>query len=325
MNLAKFTITPDRPERKPKVKMMMSAVLISLFCVTTYSFCKKSIEPGDKSAAGEDIVAPNAVVQKFAGTFGFTEGPTADSSGNVYFTDQPNDRILKWSVDGILSVFMEPCQRSNGMEFDRHGNLISCADEHNRLVSIDMSKNVKVLVDKYDGKALNGPNDVWIDPKGGYYITDPYYQRPWWDHNSMPQDKQCVYYLMPDLSRLIRVIDDFVQPNGIVGTPDGKVLYVADIGASKTWAYDIGSNAGLSNKRLLASEGSDGMTIDNEGNVYLTNRSVVSIFSADGKKVKEIVVPEMPANVAFGGADRQTLFITARTSLYSIRMRVKGI
>jgi gluconolactonase len=305
--------------------MVVSAVLISLFCVTTYSFCKKSIEPGDKSPAGGDIVAPNAVVQKLAGNFGFTEGPTADSSGNVFFTDQPNDRILKWSVDGVLSVFMEPCQRSNGMEFDKDGNLISCADEHNRLVSIDMSKNVTVLVDKYNGKALNGPNDVWIDPKGGCYITDPYYQRPWWDHHAMPQDKQSVYYLTPDLSRLIRVIDDFVQPNGIVGTPDGKILYVADIGAGKTWAYDIQTSGSLSNKRLLAQEGSDGMTIDNEGNVYLTNRSVVSVFSADGKKVKEIPVPEGPANVAFGGADKQTLFITARTSLYSIRMRVKGI
>jgi gluconolactonase len=307
------------------MKMAITAVLISLFCVTTYSSCKKSVEPGDKSQAGGDIVAPNAVVQKLAGNFGFTEGPTADSSGNVYFTDQPNDRIMKWSVDGVLSVFMESCQRSNGMEFDRKGGLISCADEHNRLVSIDMSKNVTVLVDKYNGKALNGPNDVWIDPKGGYYITDPYYDRPWWDHHSMPQDKQCVYYLLPDLNRLVRVIDDFVQPNGIVGTPDGKILYVADIGAGKTWAYDIQASGSLSNKRLLAQEGSDGMTIDNEGNIYLTNRSVVSVFSADGKKVKEISVPEMPANVAFGGSDRRTLFITARTSLYSIRMRVKGL
>ena len=307
------------------MKIWMPLVLIAFLCVTTYSSCKKSVEPGDKSNAGGDIVAPNATVQKLSGNFGFTEGPTADSLGNIFFTDQPNDRILKWSVDNVLSVFMEPCQRSNGMEFDGNGNLISCADEHNRLVSIDMAKNVTVLVDKFNGKALNGPNDVWIDPKGGFYITDPYYQRPWWDHQSMPQDKQCVYYLLPDLTRLIRVIDDFVQPNGIVGTPDGKILYVADIGAGKTWAYDIQPSGSLSNKRLLASEGSDGMTIDNEGNVYLTNRSVVSVFSASGKKVKEIVVPEAPANVAFGGADRRTLFITARTSLYSIRMRVKGI
>jgi gluconolactonase len=306
------------------MKMMMPLVLISLFCAATCSSCKKSVDPGGKSSAGGDIVAADAAVLKLAGGFGFTEGPTADSNGNVYFTDQPNDQILKWSVDGVLSVFMKPCQRSNGMEFDAEGNLISCADERNRLVSIDTAKNVTVLADKFNGKALNGPNDVWIDPKGGYYITDPYYQRPWWDHSAMPQDKQCVYYLLPDLSRLIRVIDDFVQPNGIVGTPDGKILYVADIGASKTWAYDIQPTGSLANKRLLASEGSDGMTMDSEGNVYLTNRSVVSVFSAGGKKIKEIAVPEAPANVAFGGADGKTLFITARTSLYSIRMRVSG-
>jgi gluconolactonase len=306
------------------MKKVMSALMISMVCMTTYSSCKKSVEPEDKTETGGDVVAAGATVQKLAGNFGFTEGPTADAAGNVFFTDQPTDRILKWSVDGVLSVFLQGCQRSNGMEFDAAGRLISCADERNRLIAIDTVKNITILAEKYNGKALDGPNDVWIDPQGGFYITDPYYYRSWWDHHSPPQDKQCVYYLAPGSNTLVRVISDFTQPNGIVGTPDGKTLYVADIGAGRTWAYTIQSDATLTDKRLFCNEGSDGMTIDAEGNVYLTNQAV-SVFGPDGAKLRTIEVPETPANAAFGGADRRTLFITARTSLYSIRMRVRGL
>src|SRR3984957_10813692 len=116
------------------------------------------------STHAQSVVAPGATLQKLAGGFEFTEGATCDKSGNVFFVDQPNDRIMEWSTEGKLSTFMQPSSYANGMEFDADGNLIACADEHNELWSIAPDKTVTVLVTNYDGKYLNGPNDVWIAP-----------------------------------------------------------------------------------------------------------------------------------------------------------------
>jgi len=278
------------------------------------------------SDAGEpSIIAPGAKVIKLAGGFKFTEGPAADAEGNVFFTDQPNNRIHKWSVDGKLSVFHESPGRANGLYFDKNGNLLACADLNNELWSIDMKGNVTVLVKDYKGKKFNGPNDLWEVPKGGIYFTDPFYKRSYWDRGPMEQDGQHVYYLCPDRKKLIRVTNDLVQPNGIIGAPDGKLLYVADIGARKTYVYNINADGTLSNKKLFCSMGSDGMTIDNEGNIYLTGRGV-TVFNSAGEKIEHIPIDAgWTANVCFGGKDKHTLFITAQTSLYSLRMRVKGI
>jgi gluconolactonase len=258
-------------------------------------------------------------VKKLAGGFGFTEGPAADAQGNVYFTDIPNNRILKWSLDGTLSTFLESSQGANGLYFDKAGNLLACQGGGRRLVSISPTGQVTVLADKYDGKAFNSLNDLWIDPKGGVYLTDPRYG----SREGMEQDGEHVYYLTPDRAKVIRVVSDMVRPNGVIGTPDGKTLYVADHGGNKTFVYAINENGTLTDKKLFAPQGSDGMTIDNEGNVYLTSR-VVTVYNKDGQKIEEIKVAEEPANVTFGGPDRKTLFITARTSLYSVAMRVKG-
>jgi len=271
------------------------------------------------------VVAPNAKVEKLAGGFKFTEGPASDAEGNVFFTDQPNNRIYQWSVDSKLSVFHEKPGRANGLFFDKKGNLLACADLNNQLWSIDPKGKVTVLVKGYKGKKLNGPNDLWIDPKGGIYFTDPFYRRPYWNRGPMEQDGQHVYYLYPDHKKLIRVTDDLVTPNGIIGTPDGKLLYVADLGARKTYAYNINADGTLSNKKLFCSMGSDGMTIDDEGNVYLTRKGV-TVFNSAGEKIEHIDIDAgWTANVCFGGKDRQTLFITAQTSLYAVRMRVKGL
>src|SRR5438105_5648183 len=201
------------------------------------------------AAAGSPVIAPGARLEKLAGGFAFTEGPAADAEGNVFFTDQPNDRILKWSTDGKLSTFMQPCGRSNGLCFDAKGNLWACADEKNELWRISPDKKVTVVVKDYHGKLLNGPNDVWVRPDGGLYFTDPFYKRPYWKRGPKEQDVEGVYYLSPDRKQLVRVIDDLKQPNGIIGTPDGKTLYVADIGAGRTYAYDVQPDGTLANKR----------------------------------------------------------------------------
>ena len=274
------------------------------------------------SLHADGVVAPGATLEKLAGGFAFTEGPTHDRAGNVFFVDQPNNRIMKWSTDGKLSTFMQPSGYANGMCFDAQDNLIACADEHNQLWSIAPDKTVTVLITNYQGKYMNGPNDVWVAPNGGMFITDPFYKRPWWDHTTMALPNEEVFYLSPDRKTLTQVTDDLKKPNGITGAPDGKHLYVSDIGAGETWRYDIQPDGSLTNKTFLCRLGSDGMTIDADGNLYLTGHGV-TVFDPTGKQIDHIKVPESwTANVCISGPDRKTLFITASTNFYSIRLRV---
>ena len=296
---------------------MKSVALWTAVCVLAF---------GAAALGGElSVLAPGAKLEKLADGFLFTEGPASDAEGNVFFTDQPNDRIHKWGVDGKLSTFLQPCGRSNGLCFDGKGALWACADENNQLWCIDAAGRTTVVVKDYQGKLLNGPNDLWLRPDGGIYFTDPFYKRNYWKRGPTEQDKQAVYFLSPDRQKLSRVADDLKQPNGVIGTPDGKTLYVADIGAGKTYAYDIQAAGTLVNKRLFCNLGSDGMTIDGEGNVYLTGKGVTA-FDKVGRQIEQIAVPEQwTANVCFGGKDRQTLFITAGKGLYGVRTRTKGV
>jgi gluconolactonase len=274
---------------------------------------------------GERVVAPEATVEKLAGGFEFTEGPACDPDGNLLFTDQPNDRILKWSTEGRLSTFLQPAGRANGMYFASGGELIACADEKTALWSITPEGRTTVLVDSYRDRPLNGPNDVWVRPDGALYFTDPFYPRPWWTHDTMPQDGQHVYFLSADRQRLVRVITDLTKPNGIIGTPDGRHLFVSDIAANQTHRYDIAPDGSLAGHILVVEQGSDGMTLDAAGHLYLTGDGVM-VFDSQGRQIDHVRIPgeKWTANVAFGGKDRQTLFITASTGLYAIRMRVRG-
>jgi gluconolactonase len=278
------------------------------------------------SSLADPIIAPDATVQKIQSGFAFTEGPATDRAGNVYFSDQPNDRIVKWSEDGTVSDWMKPCGRSNGMCFDKQGNLLTCADDHNQLWSIAPDKTVTVLVKDLGGKLLNGPNDLWIRPDGGVYLTDPLYARDYWKRDpAVQQPGENVLFLSPDHKVLTQVALDLKKPNGIIGTPDGKILYVADIGAGKTYRYSIEKDGSLSGKMLFCEMGSDGMTIDNRGNVYLTGHGV-TVFDSTGKQIEHIDIHEnWTGNITFGGKDRTTLFMTASTSIYSLKMLVHGV
>ena len=266
-------------------------------------------------ASAQTVVAPGARLEKLCDEFSFTEGPTCDAIGNVFFTDQNNNRIMKWSVDGLLSTFLRYSGRANGMYMDA---------KKNQLRSITPGKEIKVLIKDYKGKRLNGPNDVWVAPNGELFITDPYYDRTWWDHHTMPQESEQVYHLSADGKNLTRVTSDLQKPNGITGTPDGRILFVADIGADRTWRYDIQPDGSLTNKALFCHKGSDGMTIDEAGNIYITGHGV-TVFDKTGKQIDHIDVAEpWTANVSFGGSDHKTLFITASKCLYSVRLNFKG-
>lgn len=270
------------------------------------------------------LISPGDTLQRISNQFSFAEGAAVDSAGTIFFTDQMNNNIWKYATDGTLSLFKHGAGRSNGLYVDQHGNIIACADEKNRLVSISPQKKIKVLYKAPKRKRLNGPNDLWIDPQGGIYITDPYYQRPYWKRKKPVLKGMYVYYLPPGKKELVIVDTTLKQPNGIVGTPDGKHLFVADIGAGKTYTYDI-TNGTLQNKQLFISQGSDGMTLDEKGNLYITGDGV-TVYNAAGRKIEHIDVPaKWTSNVCFGGSGKNKLFITASESVYVIRMNVKGV
>lgn len=268
-------------------------------------------------------VTADTALQLIGDGFSFTEGPAVDAEGNVFFTDQPNNRIWKYGTDGKLSIFMENAGRSNGLYIDHNGYLIACADEHNELWRIGKDRSVEKLADGYRDSVFNGPNDVWVSPGGLIYFTDPYYQRDYWARTEPDMQVQALYVYHD--GQVTRLDDQFKQPNGIIGTPDGKALYVADIGDGKIYRYRIQADGRLTDKQFFAPQGSDGMTIDEKGNIYLTGKGV-TVYNPEGEKIEHIAVPAgWTANVCFGGPDRDYLFITARDKVFKLKMKVKGV
>ena len=267
------------------------------------------------------VVAPGAELLKLAGGFGFTEGPVRDAEGNVYFTDDTNGKVYRWSTDGSLSTYLDSLKNPAGLAIDRKGRLLICEKGNHRVIAVESNKKKVVLAHMYNGKLLNQPNDLWVDLKGGIYFSDPYYG----PKDQMPQDGKHVYYITPDQKQVIRVTHDVVHPNGVIGTPDGKLLYVADNrGEVKTWVFDINDDGSLANKRLHADQGADGVTLDTDGNIYLTMDKIY-VYNTKGVLIDEIDTPEPPHNLCFFGEDNRTLFITAEKSIYSIRLRTQGM
>ena len=302
--------------------------MISIFGLFFAASCFAPWSPGNHHS--QFAAAPT---QQLATGFRFTEGPVADRDGNVYFTDSHHGVIYLWSTDGELVKYHDNRILTVGLAVDRYNCLLVCEDNMildesgkfimydgpcRRLVSIDQDGSKTVIVDSYGGKKLNGLNDIWIDPDGGIYMTDPD-----WGREGMEQGTSQVLYLTPDRSRLIRVIDDLAITNGVTGTRDGKVLYVIESKADQVYAYDVGEDGTLIGKRLFAEVGNDGMTVDEYGNLYVTDIGI-TIYAPDGKKLETITVPERPSNVCFGGPGGRTLYITARNSLYAVPMNVRG-
>src|SRR3954470_5975071 len=285
-----------------------------------------------------------------ASGFSFTEGPAADRHGNVFFTDQPNDRIYRWDAGtGKVTLFLEGTGRANGMIFDREGNLIAASDMHGELWKIRPDGSHQVLIDNYRGKLLNGPNDVWINPtNGGIYITDPIFPRGYWDAGDPRQQawepthsEQAaqgkgghVYYLPAGAHQLVRVTSDALGwesdawPNGVVGTPDGKKLYVnkwAGDNHGGTWVFDIKRDGTLSNMRKFTEWGGDGMSMDEEGNVYISNGTGVMAFDPHGNNILNIPIAGGATNNTFAGRNGKLLFITGPVDrVTAIRMNVRG-
>lgn len=279
---------------------------------------------GMAASLGDTIpgVGPKGEVARVQTGFAFTEGPTADAEGNVYFSDVRANKIFKLDARGQLSTFLEDSQGVNGLGLDPKGRLIAAQGGAARVVAIDVAtKEITVLADKHDGKPFARPNDLAVDRRGGVYFTDP--------------EPKSVYYIAPD-GEVSRLIDDLPRPNGVLLSPDEKTLYVVPSGSPEVWSYPVEAPGKLGVGRVFArleqaesgpARGGDGLDVDSRGNLYLAAPALkaIQVVSPDGKTLGLIRgIPENPSNVDFGGKDGKTLYITARTSLYAVELETQG-
>ena len=273
------------------------------------------------------IVPQDAPVEQVATGFQFTEGPAWDGKGGLLFSDIPADTIYKVDEAGEVSTFLKPSGKSNGLMFDTDGTLIACRHWERDVARVTTDGAVTVLASTYGGKTLNSPNDCVIADDGAIYFTDPHYGL---EGRPKEQDIEAVYRLAPD-GTVTRVVDEMTRPNGIFTSPDGETLYVADSQDKKIRAYTLQDDGSATDGRDLISVASeqpgtaDGMTLDTDGNLYCTGGGGVWVISPEGQHLGTIEVPEVPANCTFGGAERNVLYITARASLYRIRLNATGL
>jgi gluconolactonase len=273
-------------------------------------------------------VDPAAVVRKLAGDMKFTEGPVwvPLDGGHLIFSDIPADELKRWSEKDGLATFRKPSRNTNGNILDAEGRLVSCEHSGRRLSILEADNTLRTLVDRYEGKAFNSPNDLVIAKDGAVYFTDP-------DYGLRGQPSEIggnwVFRFDPKTKSLRVLVKDFDKPNGIALSPDGKLLYVADSGKPKhIRVFDVDAEGGISNSRVFCTIDKgvpDGIRCDADGRVWSSAGDGVRVFDPSGKMLGTIPVPESPANLCFGGTDGKMLFMTARTSLYAIEVRVKGL
>ncbi len=290
----------------------------------------------DDAAIGDDessLIAPGSKVEKLAGGMKFTEGPVwLPKEGKLVFSDIPNSKLMQWSEEDGLSVFRES-ENANGNILDLQGRIISCQHGARNVIRIEEDGSTRVLADKFDGKRFNSPNDVAVRSDGSLWFTDP----PWGLTGPHEIPGHWVYKLDPKTGDVDVIVKDLAMPNGIVFSPDESRLYIADTGGNSRHpdpsfhrapatirCYEVSQEGELGKVLFHIDAGSDGMAVDVKGNLYTTHAGKVYVYDPDGNEIEQIDVPEGPANVTFGGDDYRTLFITARNSLYGVRMKHAG-
>lgn len=259
--------------------------------------------------------------------FQFTEGPVWHPDGYLLFSDIPANRIVKWTSDGNVETFRAPSGNSNGLTYDRQGRLIACEHGVRRVSRAEPDGTITVLAERYQGKRLNSPNDVVVKSDGSIYFTDPPYGVA---AEQRELDFQGVYRIAPD-GTLTLLVDDFDRPNGLAFSPDEKTLYIDDSARRHVRAFDVQADGTLANGRVLvdmaidADGVPDGMKVDVAGVLYVTGAGGTWVVSPKGEHLGTIVTPELPANCAFGDSDHKTLYITARTAVYRVRLKTEGV
>ena len=282
------------------------------------------------SVALADIpgIGPTEAPKKIDGKYQFTEGPAPDTNGNLYFSDIPANKIYKIDAAGKVSVFRETSNHSNGLMVNAKGEIVACEMDGAIVALSPDGKDRRVIADRYEGKRFNAPNDLVLDKAGGVYFTDPSFRAP----KPLPQGKTCVYYADAK-GTVTRLIDHLPNPNGVLLSPDEKTLYVLPSGQKQMMAYPVEEPGKIGKGKVFceleqpkpgSNGGGDGGTVDSKGNVYITSAIGLQVFDPAGKPLGTIKFPEQPSNATFGGKDMKTLYVTARTSLYTCPMEIAG-
>ena len=273
------------------------------------------------------------MLDQIATGFGFTEGPVWRGE-DLLFSDIPNSRTVHYRPTASgpeITTFRHPTGNANGLTLDHQGRLIACEHSGRRVSRVDHAGAVETLADRYEGKRLNSPNDVVVRSDGTIFFTDPPYGLP-----NLSEGKELPFngvYRIDPSGKLHLLADDFERPNGLAFSPDERTLYVDDSARFHIRAFDVAPDGTLSRGRVWAElkPGQDergvpdGMKVDQQGNVYCTGPAGIWIFDPNGRFLGRIVTPEVPANLAWGDADWRTLYVTAQTSLYRIRLSVPGM
>ena len=292
------------------------------------------------------IVPASAAIEQLASGFGFTEGPIWMRDGQLAFSDIPNNSIFRWNPEnGVVSLLRKPSGYdgqdapqgafigSNGLSLDGAGRLVVCEHGNGRVSRIEHDDSLTVLVSRFEGKRLNSPNDLVYHSSGDLYFTDPPYGFVKLDEDPKKElSFNGIYRLRDGVLELLH--RDLTRPNGLLFSPDEKTFFVANSDrARKIWMrFDVTAQGTLAGGSIFADVTAetdaglpDGMKVDVEGTLYCTGPGGVWVFRPDGKLLGKIHFPEIPANLHWGDADAQTLYVTARTSLYRIRLNVPGI
>jgi gluconolactonase len=281
----------------------------------------------------EGVVGNSVQIERLATGFIFTEGPLWHRRDKyLLFSDMPGDHLRRWSQKDGVTTFRKPCNKSNGLTWDLQGRLIVCEHASSHLTRTEPDGKITVLASHHAGKELNSPNDVVAKSDGAVYFSDPTYGRK--PHFGLPREPELsfrgLYRLTPDGKTLTLLADDFGQPNGLCFSLDEKVLFVNDTDNQHIRAFDVKADGTLANSRVWAKtvgEGQgapDGMKIDSKGNIYCCGPGGIHVFAPDATSLGVIKMPEYVANFCFGDDDLRSLFITASTSVYRIRVATPG-
>ena len=279
-----------------------------------------------KYDAGLSKLLDSPEIERIAANHQFTEGPVWHPDGYLLYSDIPADRICFWSSEGV-KTYRQPSGNSNGLALDRELRLIACEHGNRRVSRTERDFAVIPLADRYNGKRLNSPNDVVVRSDGLVYFTDPPYGCP---EGQRELDFQGVFCTSPAGETRV-VVSDMDKPNGLAFSPDESILYIDDSGRRHVRAFRVHPDGSLSEGRLFAEMHSaapgspDGMKIDFEGRVYVTGAEGVWVFAPAGQRLGILATPEKPSNCCWGDADYRTLFVTARSSVYRVRMNVAGV
>ena len=281
------------------------------------------------TAGLDDLVEPGAA-ERIATGFSFAEGPVWHPDGYLLFSDIMDNTIYKWAPDGKVEKFRSPSGHSNGLTFDKQRRLIACEHSNRRISRTEPDGTIVTLFDEYEGKRLNSPNDLVIKSDGSIYFTDPPYglSVKYGMLGKQELEFEGVYRIPPDGNSLELLVDDIYRPNGMAFSPDEKVLYVSDTNGKVVYAFDVQSDGTITNRRIFVNLSGypDGIKVDVNGNLYATNGlNRVQIYDKTGQHLGNIIIPERTTNCAFGGPDKKMLFITARTSVYRIQLKIPGV